>query len=55
MLILSLLSITVFVLLVFSLTKDTGKHTKYARHNTVKMPAKVMHKENHNLSTVKAA
>ncbi len=31
MLVLSMLFITVVVLFIFSLTRDTGKHTKYAR------------------------
>jgi hypothetical protein len=53
MFILSLLSIIILVLLVFSLTKDTGKNTKYARHNAVAMSNRLAHEKNHNLTTIK--
>lgn len=53
MFILSLLFIIVLVLLMFSLTKDTGKNTKYARHDAVAMSKKLAHEKNHNLTTIK--
>lgn len=53
MLILSLIFIIILVLLVFSLTKDTGKNTKYARHNAVAMPKNLTHEKSHNMTTIK--
>lgn len=57
MLVLSILFFTVAILLVYSLTKDTGANTMHARGNTkAQYVSKIEHKqEEHNtISTAKA-
>lgn len=57
MFILSLLFLTLLVLLIFSLTKDTGKHTIHARSSMARTghPAQRQISESANVSTAKIA
>ncbi len=56
MLVLSILFFTVAILLVYSLTKDTGANTMHARSDNAQYASKIEHKqEEHNtINTAKA-
>ena len=50
MLVLSLLFLTVLFLLIYSLTKDTGRNTIYARHQAMRLKNEVEHKQEEDRS-----